>query len=39
VRSNGSQEIEEIEDNLGASVGVDTNWDEGREGVAGQIRI
>jgi hypothetical protein len=29
VRSNGSQKIEEIENDLGAGIGVDTDGDEG----------
>jgi hypothetical protein len=39
VGSNGSQEIEEIGDDFRASVRVDADWDEGVEGIAGEVRV
>lgn len=39
VRRDGGEKVEKVEDDFGTSIGVDTDGDEGRERVAGQIRI
>jgi hypothetical protein len=36
---NGSKKIEEVVNDAGAGIGVDTQGNEGREGVEGVVRI
>lgn len=39
MRRNRCEKVEEIEDNFGASITVDADWDESRKSIAGPIRI
>lgn len=39
MRRNGSKKVEEVVDNASAGIGVDTQGNEGGEGVEGVVRI